>query len=391
MIKQYSCLLFLLAILFIPSLSLPAKTRSTLQRDEWAGNPLIKAAFKATVFIYTVDAEGSGSGNGFIIDKKGLVVTNFHVVADAKSIIVRLHNGWFYPVSEIVFYDAAKDICILRIRGGVFPSLSLGDSDSLVLKHNYFRLRALYDGRYKVFENKYVETVRFLGKKYKKFLGKALPGNSGAPLLDHEGRVVGIISRRFHAAKGVERQCFLVIPLNEVKGLFRKRSLVSLADFSEQVGQEYALTLKGLQYFRRNDFEKAIVPLKEAVVENPGHSYAYYLLAKSYRALKQYSKAIDCGHRIIAIHPDCVSTYLILGNTYDDMGSFWQAMTYYKKAEELDPDNPDVYREIGTAYANQGDLKKAKRNWLKARELFKAQDNPDGLKKMNEYLDSLRY
>lgn len=75
---------------------------------------------------------GEGTGTGFIVDARGLVATNLHVVAGSEAVKVKLHDGTVYPVLAVASIDPGRDLALLQIEAPKpLPVLRLGDSSSL--------------------------------------------------------------------------------------------------------------------------------------------------------------------------------------------------------------------------------------------------------------------
>ena len=148
-------------------------------------------------FMEPIPQEGTGSG--FIYDTEGHIVTNYHVVAEAESVSVALAAGGVYTAT-IVGTDSSNDLAVLRIEAETLPDpIPLGDSDQLrvgqfvVALGNPFGLERTLT----------VGVISALGRVIQspdgRFIGEAIqtdaainPGNSGGPLLDLEGRVIGV-------------------------------------------------------------------------------------------------------------------------------------------------------------------------------------------------------
>ncbi len=148
-------------------------------------------------FMQPVPQEGTGSG--FVYDAEGHIVTNYHVVADAESVSVALAAGGVYTAT-IVGTDSSNDLAVVRIETEDLPNpIPLGDSDQLrvgqfvVAIGNPFGLdRTLTVGVISALS-------RVIESPDSRFIGEAIqtdaainPGNSGGPLLDLQGRVIGV-------------------------------------------------------------------------------------------------------------------------------------------------------------------------------------------------------
>src|SRR5262249_31458206 len=112
---------------------------NTTTTQSGGGKPLsakdiVKQSSPAIVLV-EVGADGDpsrGSGTGFIIDKSGLIATNFHVVRGNKTIKVKTFGGDVYAVTTIAGIDPGRDLALLRIQPQkTLPTVRLGDSDQM--------------------------------------------------------------------------------------------------------------------------------------------------------------------------------------------------------------------------------------------------------------------
>jgi len=158
-------------------------------------------------FMQPIPQEGTGSG--FVYDTEGHIITNYHVVADAESVSVALASGEVYPAT-IVGVDPSSDLAVLHIETENLPDpISLRDSDQLrvgqfvVAIGNPFGLeRTLTVGVISALS-------RVIESPDGRFIGEAIqtdaainPGNSGGPLLDLQGRVIGVNSQIVSPVRG---------------------------------------------------------------------------------------------------------------------------------------------------------------------------------------------
>ncbi len=154
----------------------------------------------------------SSVGSGVIISDDGLVLTNHHVVANMQQIDVRLSDGRQF-VAEDIKSDSGSDLAILHIKSdSPFPSATLGNSDELHLGDWVLAIGSPFNLESSVSAGivSRTERLRQLSTEvYGRFLqtdAAINPGNSGGPLLDLEGKVVGIntaISSRNGGFQGI--------------------------------------------------------------------------------------------------------------------------------------------------------------------------------------------
>lgn len=162
-------------------------------------NITTRAAREDPFFMFEVPpAEGAGSG--FVIDRQGHVLTNYHVVEGADEIRVTLFDGKAYT-AEVVGRDASTDMALLRIDAPqevLFP-VTFGDSSQLRVGQRVFAIgnpfgleRTLTAGIIASLNRSLPTRNRRTIKSIIQIDASINPGNSGGPLLDTRGRVIGM-------------------------------------------------------------------------------------------------------------------------------------------------------------------------------------------------------
>ncbi len=159
------------------------------------------------VFIWVQSSAGEGSGSGFVYDKQGHIITNYHVVEGAESVEVDFPSG--YKVEgEVIGTDLDSDIAVIKVNAPeseLFP-LPLGDSDQLkvgqmvVAIGNPFRLNSTMTLGIISAKGRILDSIRAGADQVSSYAaGDTIqtdtlinPGNSGGPLLNLSGEVIGI-------------------------------------------------------------------------------------------------------------------------------------------------------------------------------------------------------
>jgi S1-C subfamily serine protease len=150
-------------------------------------------------FLNPVQQEGAGSG--FVFDARGYIATNDHVVRDARNIQVTLPDGRTFDNVKVVGQDQRTDLAVLKVEGANLPVARIGDSDQLRVGDWVVAIgNALgLEGGPTVTAGVVGATGRSIQENNGFVLEDLLqtdaainPGNSGGPLVDLNGRVVGI-------------------------------------------------------------------------------------------------------------------------------------------------------------------------------------------------------
>ena len=216
--------------------SIPVATdASTYTQDELQNITVYEQSKEAVVnittetvginwFLEPVPQEG-GTGSGSIIDTRGYVVTNTHVIKDAVKIFISLADGTQYE-GTVVGTDKENDLAVLKFdppKGTVLTTIAFGDSNGLKVGQkvlaigNPFGLdRTLTTG-----------IVSALGRPIKTESNTIIkdmiqtdtainPGNSGGPLLDTQGRMIGI-NTMIYSTSGSSAGIGFAIPVNTAK------------------------------------------------------------------------------------------------------------------------------------------------------------------------------
>ena len=178
------------------------------------------------VDAYGREGTGISSGTGFVITADGYVVTNYHVVEDGKNVTVTMHNGKEYE-AKIVGYEANNDLALLKMEGENFPFVTIGKSadlqvgDQVVAIGNALSFKSSLTVGYVSGVDRVVDTEGVAMNMIQSDVA-INSGNSGGPLFNMRGEVVGITTAKFSGKSatgvGIEGISF-AIPMDDVIGM----------------------------------------------------------------------------------------------------------------------------------------------------------------------------
>src|SRR5450755_2064565 len=164
-----------------------------------------------------------GQGSGFVIDKEGRILTNYHVIAEARQVEVTLHDRKKYKAT-IVGTDKAHDLAIVQIKAPNLQPMILGDSTNLQVGQKVYAIGNPF-GLAGTLTRGIVSSIRSVQEPDGMTIDEAIqtdaainPGNSGGPLLNWHGEVIGI-NTMIASGVGQSSGIGFAIPINTAKAV----------------------------------------------------------------------------------------------------------------------------------------------------------------------------
>ncbi|MFC1703977.1 Do family serine endopeptidase [Candidatus Omnitrophota bacterium] len=309
----------------------------------------------------------AGLGSGFIIDQRGYILTNQHVVEDADKITVRLPDGREFE-AEMKGTDPRSDLAVIKINAKKLPSVKLGDSDDVKIGQWVIAIGnpfgyimhspepTITTGVISALHRSLPRTTA-RDRDYSDLIqtdAAINPGNSGGPLVNIRGEVVGINVAIFSTTGGYQGIGF-AIPVNSAKRIINKliegkKVLygwlgVSVQDLNEDLTGYFGLENKeGVlvgKVFKDSPAEKAGIESGDIILKFDGNTI------KDLRELLKYVGRTEVGTKVEAVlwrDKKQLTLNVEVGERPDDLGETTEEATETKgwrgiTVEDLTPEN----------------------------------------------------
>ena len=184
----------------------PAQTIEIDPEDTTLAEAVSAKALPSVVSISTTTQDGGGIGSGVILDTDGNILTNYHVVEGAQSIVVTLDDGTTYE-AEIVGSDESSDLAVVRLSdfdASKITPIEIGDSDDLAVGEWVMAIGSPFGNEQSVSTG--IVSALYRSTAMESTSGTTIyanmiqtdaainPGNSGGALVNNEGKLIGINS-----------------------------------------------------------------------------------------------------------------------------------------------------------------------------------------------------
>ena len=226
------------------STEIPKSNRPLTPKD------IVQRSSPAIVRVEAQGPDGEQFGTGFIVEKTGVVATNFHVIAGTSDIKIKLNDGTHYPVMHVLNVDPMRDLVIVKFKPDKpMPTLRLGDSSKVATGEKIVAI----GNPLGVFENTVSEGLissirEVCSSKDVTDKNPSCPGeltllqisapisqgSSGGPLFNQVGEVVGVTTAIIAQGQLIN----FAMPANYLKPLLEKQEVIALEDFAKATRKE---------------------------------------------------------------------------------------------------------------------------------------------------------
>ena len=334
---------------------------------------LAEKALAATVYLEMADRDGNtlGFGSGFFVGQSQ-IATNLHIIEGAAKGTAKLAGSpTKYTVDGISTIDEKNDLAILKVTGFEGAPLPLGDSDTVKTDETVYVV-GNPKGLEGTFSDDTISSFREEdAKKRFQMTDLIAPGNSGGPVLNGNGEVIGISLITLEGGQNLN----FVVPSNYLKELLTQSGKAKpLWRGKQSISAETHLRW-GYAKYRLDQYQAAIDDYDIAIGLKPDFAPAYYFRGTVKRSLGQYKEAIEDYDIAIDLKSDFAFAYYFRGTIRGDLGEHFIAIQDYNKAIDAKPDYAFAYLRRGIANYLLDRNWAAKKDWNTALELAEQAGN----------------
>lgn len=335
------------------------------------------AAAVYKIQIYDGTGNEMGSGTGFAINAEGLLVTNYHVVKFAPSMVALSSNGHSYNIREITAYDAERDLALLQM-----------DSPS----PRYFRLAKDVDaaagraigviggplGLEGTVSEGIISAIRYIdedmGPKgtYLQITAPISPGSSGSPVFLMDGRVVGVVVAELSGGQ----QLNFAIPASEIPRLQErakeKKSRIVIRQ-NQVRGKDPAfedeLYIKGQQALEDGNISIAQERFTALLTKFPKSGTVHAQVGECLRREGRTSESLRFFHQALTLEKQVPWIWCSYGKALHLEQAHPQAIQAYTQAVKMDEADTLAQAGLGELLAREGRVEEAIKHYTAALEV----------------------
>jgi tetratricopeptide (TPR) repeat protein len=324
---------------------------------------LVRKVKPSVVAIATFDQKGEAlvTGSGFFL-RPEQVLTNLHVIRGAYRAEIRTLDakGRVYAVTGVLSVDEEGDLALLsvnipaeRARPLEISTVLPEDGEKIFVIGNPLRLEgSVSDGIVSA-----VREVPSLGKIIQ-ITAPVSHGNSGSPLFNLKGQVIGVVTIRVINGENInlaiESSRLAKLPANKFLMLPELATRTSERDSAEAVAAFFYR--RGLDSMWLGNYDGALGYFENAVNKDPKRAEAWIQVGFCKTKQGKTADAIRAYQHALQLRPDSAEVYNKLGDAHFYAGRFSDAIDSYKQAARLQPKSPEAYYNLALTYREIGNL-----------------------------------
>ncbi len=281
-----------------------------------------------------------GVGSGFFVDKDK-IVTNIHVVSLPGIYFAKLiDEETVWGIEGVTAFDIKNDLVILKISGEGTP-LPLGDSDKVQIGESVSAVGFPF-GKYNVTEGA-IHSIQKNNKWFRMTVDVS-HGNSGGPILNKTGKVVGVATAVFDSYSSA-------IPSNTLRALLTETKTETLQQWHQRkvIRADHYFNLAGIK-INAKDYNEAISHLDKAIQLNPEESIYFIGREAAKDIVGNHNDALEDYDQAIKLDPEDIFAYDTRADVKTHVGDYEGAIDDYTEIIKLDHNNGEAYKARGNIY-----------------------------------------
>jgi tetratricopeptide (TPR) repeat protein len=362
----------------------------------------------ALVTIFDKSGKPLKLGTGFFVSSDGKLVTNAHVIEGADHATAKLENGATYSLRGVLKAGVEKDLVLLQADAKDVPFLTVNREPSLPEVGSRVAVIGSPLGLEGTVSEGIISGLRNANKddQWLQMTAAVAPGSSGSPVVDENGKVVGIATILINNAQALnfarpviyvselldqsnattEAAPFWTISANPrnvvlndpdfvaAENALQKDDAAGALKFLNGIAAKYAendafLFKLGAVYERLNLLDDAVQAYQHALKLEPTNGIGWTSLGSTFAKLKRFAEAKDAAKQAVKQSPDYGPAWALLGKLYSDENRYADAADAFQKAAQLMPKDAEFWRSLAVSYSKMNEPAKSQEALQKSQEI----------------------
>ena len=311
----------------------------------------------ATVVAYDVDNNVANIGTGFFVNNKGHLITNYHVLAGKFSAEIKTADSSTYPIKAVIGENQATDL--IKVLVDIPPEKLRWIEVSEEMPPVAQRVMVVGSpmGLEQSVSDGIISSVREIPGigTFFQMSAPISPGSSGSPVVDMEGKVVGVATFQFVQGQNLN----FAISGKSILDIKTVKPGQALSEWTFRTSNQKPilageLCRKGFSFSVNGQDQKALQYFKKATESDPSSTTAWYGLGYCYAGKNHHNDAIEAYKQAIRTDPSNEMSHFHLGNYYHKIGRHHEAIESYKKVVSINPDFEAAHFNLGVVYSEMG-------------------------------------
>jgi tetratricopeptide (TPR) repeat protein len=362
----------------------------------WAEVNLTKLVDKispavVTIVVYDINRQVTSIGSGFFVDKRGHLITNYHVLDGSYTADVRTSDGKTYPIKLVVAENKSVDLVKVLVDVPRKEIKWIKVSSDLPSIAEQILVLGSPMGLEQTVSEGIISSIREIPSvgNFFQISAPISSGSSGSPVINLKGQVIGVATFQFLRGQNLNfavggESVLKLKPTGPALAISRwtfNNSLEQPKLAEELCRKGYSFSINGedqkaIQFFQQaiekdpnnkmawnglgychvglNNPKAAIQAYQQAIKTDPTDDNLHFNLANFYTELGRQKEAIDSYQRVISLNPNSEPAYFKLGVIYTQLGRLAEGKAAFEKVIQLNPDAAPAYFNIAIAYTRLG-------------------------------------